>query len=154
MPAHFHVKRHAEPPLMPIELLGIVASVALGFLHIVLASHAASMQRGYWWAAGARDQQLPPLHGVAGRLARASANYLETYPYFAVLALAVHVTAANSVVSAWGIGLYLVGRTVYLPLYAFGVVLVRSLAWNVAVLGIAALGWSLVAHQWAASPAQ
>ena len=28
---------------MPVEIFGIVASVALGFLHVVLASHSASM---------------------------------------------------------------------------------------------------------------
>jgi uncharacterized MAPEG superfamily protein len=32
----------------------------------------------------------------------------------------------------------------YLPLYAFGIFLVRSLAWNVATLGILLLGWALV----------
>ena len=139
---------------MPVELFGIVASAVLGLLHIVLASHSASMQRGYKWTASARDREVPPLHGVAGRLARASANYLETYPYFAGLALAVYVSGASSLVSAWGIGLYLAGRSVYLPLYGFGVHLVRSLAWNVATLGIALLGWSLVAHYWATSSAQ
>ena len=38
-----------------------------------------------------------------------------------------------------GVILYLGGRIAYLPLYAFGVFLVRSLAWNVALAGIAAL---------------
>jgi uncharacterized MAPEG superfamily protein len=32
--------------------------------------------------------------------------------------------------------LYLGGRLVYLPLYAFGVYLVRSLVWNIATAGI------------------
>jgi uncharacterized MAPEG superfamily protein len=40
----------------------------------------------------------------------------------------------------------LLGRVLYLPLYAFGVFLVRSLAWNVETLGIVLLGWALVAH--------
>ena len=130
---------------MRIELIGLVASVALGIVHIVLASHSASLQRGYRWSAGARDEEVPPLRGVAGRLSRASANYLETFPYFGLLALAVHVTGASSSLSAWGVGLYLLGRVLYLPLYAFGVFLVRSLAWNVATLGIVLLGWALVA---------
>jgi len=33
----------------------------------------------------------------------------------------------------------LAGRAAYLPLYAFGVFLVRLLAWNAAILGIALL---------------
>src|SRR3982750_639182 len=130
---------------MPVELFGLVASVALGFAHVVLASHAASLQRGYRWTASARDAEMPPLRGVAGRLARASANYLETFPYFGLLALAVYAAGASSEASVWGVGLYLLGRVLYLPLYAFGVFLVRSLAWNIATLGIALLGWALVA---------
>jgi len=131
---------------MPVELFGIVASVVLGVVHIVLASHSASLQRGYRWTAGARDEEVAPLTGVAGRLARASANYLETYPYFVALALAVHFSDASGPVSKWGVYLYLLGRVAYLPLYGFGVYLVRSLAWQVAVFGIGALGWALVAH--------
>ena len=50
--------------------------------------------------------------------------------------LAVVATQAQSTWSAWGVYLYLAGRLAYLPLYAFGVPLVRSLAWNVATLGI------------------
>ena len=131
---------------MRIELIGLVASVALGFVHIVLASHSASLQRGYRWSASARDEAVPPLSGVAGRLSRASANYLETFPYFGLLALAVYVTGASSSVSAWGIDLYIFGRTLYLLLYAFGVFLLRSLMWNVATLGIVMLGWALVTN--------
>lgn len=121
------------------ELLGLVAAAALGLVHIVLASHAASLQRGYRWSAGPRDEPLPPLGGIAGRLARANANFLETFPFFAAGILAVLATGANSSWSRWGVMLYLGGRIAYLPLYAFGVFLVRSLAWNVSLAGITAI---------------
>ena len=129
---------------MPIELTGLISAVALGIVHIVLASHSASLQRGYRWTASARDAQMPPLTGVAGRLSRASANYLETFPFFGILALAVYFAGASSATSAWGVWLYILGRVAYLLLYAFGVFLVRSLAWNIATLGIVLLGWALV----------
>jgi uncharacterized MAPEG superfamily protein len=121
------------------ELLGLVAAAALGLVHIVLASHSASFQRGYRWSAGPRDEPFSPLDGVAGRLARANANFLETFPFFAAAILAVIATGAQSPWSRWGVFLYLGGRIAYLPLYAFGVVLVRSIAWNVAIAGIAAV---------------
>lgn len=126
------------------ELSGLVASVALGLVHIVLASHSASLQRGYRWTAGPRDEPLPPLTGVAGRLARASANYLETFPFFASLVLAVHFAGLHGILSVAGVSLYLAGRILYLPLYAFGTFLVRSLAWNVATAGIILLGAALL----------
>jgi uncharacterized MAPEG superfamily protein len=129
---------------MSIELTGLVAAVALGLVHIVLASHSASAQRGYRWTASARDEEMPPLRGVAGRLARASTNYLETFPYFGIVALAVYFSGAGASTSAWGVDLYLLGRLLYLPLYAFGVFLARSLAWNVATFGIGLLAWALL----------
>ena len=121
---------------MTIELFALCLSVVVGLVHIVLASHAASLQRGYRWTASARDEPLPPLTGVAGRFARALNNFLETFPFFAALVLAAHVTGSNGALSKWGVILYLIGRGVYLPLYAFGIYLVRSLAWNVAIAGI------------------
>jgi uncharacterized MAPEG superfamily protein len=120
-------------------LLGLVAAAGLGLVHIVLASHSASLQRGYRWTAGPRDEPLPPLGGVAGRLARANANFLETFPFFAAAVLAVLATGTHSPWSKWGVILYIGGRIAYLPLYAFGVFLVRSVAWNVSVAGIAAI---------------
>jgi uncharacterized MAPEG superfamily protein len=121
---------------LSVELYVLGWSIVLGLVHIVLASHSASLQRGYRWTASARDEPAPPLVGVAGRLARAQANFLETFPFFAALVLAVHVTGAYGELSKWGALLYLAGRIVYLPLYAFGVYLIRSLAWNVAAAGI------------------
>jgi len=121
------------------ELLGLVAAAALGLVHIVLASQSASLQRGYRWTAGPRDEPLPPLGGIAGRLARANANFLETFPYFAAGIVAVLATGTHSPWSKWGVILYISGRIAYLPLYALGVFLVRSLAWNVALAGIVAV---------------
>src|SRR3982751_4255098 len=112
-----------------VELVGLAAAAALGLVHIVLASHSASIQRGYRWTAGARDEPRPPLSGVAGRLARANANYLETFPFFAAGTLAVLATDTHSDWVKWGIVLYVAARVVYLPLYAFGVFMLRSMVW-------------------------
>jgi uncharacterized MAPEG superfamily protein len=121
---------------LSLELHVLCLSVILGFVHIVLASHSASLQRGYRWAASSRDQQLPPLTGMAARLGRALSNFLETFPFFAAMVLVAHVSSAYGSLSKWGALLYFGGRLVYLPLYAFGVYLVRSLVWNVATAGI------------------
>jgi uncharacterized MAPEG superfamily protein len=122
-----------------MELLGLVAAAALGLVHIVLASHSASLQRGYRWSAGPRDEQVAPLSGMASRLARANANFLETFPFFAAGILAVLATGTQSAWLKWGVILYIGGRIAYLPLYAFGVFLARSIAWNVAIAGIVAI---------------
>src|SRR5262245_44813366 len=111
-------------------------SVALGFVHIIASSHAASLQRGYRWTASSRDESLPPLRGVAGRLERALYNYLETFPLFVALVLAAQLAGVHSRSTEWGSYLYLGARVVYLPVYAIGIPLVRSLVWNVAAVGM------------------
>ena len=131
--------------MVPFEFRMLGLSVALGLIHIIAASHSASLQRGYRWTASARDEPLAPLVGVAGRLTRALHNFCETFPLFAALAVAVVVAGKSGALSQWGAGLYFAGRVVYLPLYALGVPLVRSLVWNVATLGI---GLLLVALLW------
>jgi len=129
---------------MSPELTLLALSVLLGFVHIVLASHTASLQYGYRWNASARDEPMPPLKAVAGRLERASRNFLETFPFFAAAVLMVHATGRESSLTWWGANLYFWSRVAYLPLYATGVFLARSLVWNVATLGIFLLLAALV----------
>ena len=50
------------------------------------------MQRGYLWTAGSRDEAVPPLTGIAGRLERALRNFVKTFPLFAAAVLIAHVT--------------------------------------------------------------
>jgi uncharacterized MAPEG superfamily protein len=121
---------------MTIELRMLAWSVVLGLVQIVLSSHAASFQRGYRWTAGARDEVAPSLTGVAGRLERALRNFLETFPLFAAAVLIAHAAGRHSWMTIWGSQLYVWARVLYVPLYAFGVPLIRSLLWNVATVGI------------------
>jgi uncharacterized MAPEG superfamily protein len=130
---------------MTFELAMLAGACAIGLIHIVLASQSASLRRGYRWTAGPRDEVLPPLEGMAGRLNRASANFIETFPFFVAAVFIAHVANAHDWRTVWGSGLYLGARMLYLPLYAAGVFLVRSLVWNVAIAGIALLVWAAIA---------
>jgi len=130
---------------MSLELAMLVASCVLCLIQILIASHAASRQRGYRWSAGARDSGAVPLTGIAGRLERALRNLLETFPVFVAAVLLVHALGRDGALSRWGAVLYFSARVVYLPLYAAGVPLIRSLVWNVALFGIVLL---LLAAVW------
>ena len=130
---------------MTFELAMLAASCVLGFGHIVLASQAASLERGYRWTAGPRDDAQPALTGISGRLSRASANFTETFPFFVAAVVLAQLVGVHDWRTFWGSGLYFGARLAYLPLYAAGVFLVRSLAWNVAAVGIAMLIWAAVA---------
>ena len=129
---------------MTPELRMLALSIVLGLVQIVLASQAAGLQRGYVWTASSRDEAVPALTGVAGRLARALQNFVETFPLFAAAVLIAHVTATHNWMSEWGVQLYFWARVVYLALYAAGVFLLRSIVWNVATLGIVLILLSLI----------
>ena len=123
------------PTTLPTELVVLTWGCILAFVHILGAVQAKTRQYGTKWNVGARDEDLPPLNPVAGRLARAQANFFETFPIFiaaVILALSVGTTDGTKL-GAW---LWLGGRVAYLPLYAFGVPVVRSLAWIVSLVGI------------------
>lgn len=124
---------------MTLELWILLGAGLVGLVHVSAASFAFKMQVGNRYTVGARDEELRPT-GVAGRLHRAQANFLETFPIFAAAVLVVHAAGAAGDLSAWGSIAYLAGRLAYLPLYALGVAWVRSLAWNVATLGLVLVG--------------
>ena len=129
---------------MTLELGMLALGIVLGLVQIVLASHAASLQRGYRWTASSRDAVVPPLTGVAGRLERALRNFVETFPFFAAAVVIAHLAGTHNWMTEAGAQLYLYARVVYLALYAAGVFLLRSLAWNVATLGIMLILLSLL----------
>jgi len=79
---------------------------------------------------------MPPLQGVAGRLDRALHNFIESFPLFAAVVLAAHVSDTHDALTEWGALLYFWARVAYVPLYALGIPLIRSLVWNIATLGI------------------
>ncbi len=123
------------PMTFPTELVVLTWGCILAFVHILAAAQAKTRQYGSKWNISARDEELPPPRPVVGRLVRAQANFFETFPIFiaaVILALSVGPTDGTNL-GAW---LWLGGRVAYLPLYALGVPVVRSLAWGVSVVGI------------------
>jgi uncharacterized MAPEG superfamily protein len=129
---------------MTIELKMLALSAVVGLVQIILSSHSASLQYGYKWAASARDEFLEPLKGVAGRLDRAQRNFTETFPLFAAAVLTVSIAGRHNWMTVSGTQLYFWGRVLYIPLYAGGVPLLRSLNWNIATLGIVLILISLI----------
>src|SRR2546421_9261372 len=125
---------------MTTELRLLLASVILGLVQLIAASHLISFQYGYRWTGGSRDEPLPPLRGLANRVDQATANFLETFPFFAALVLLAHITNHHSLFTVVGAHLYFWGRVGYLLAAAAGYSLLRSvLCWNTAVIGIVLL---------------
>lgn len=114
----------------------LALSVVLGLVQIIASAMAATSQYGLPWNMGPRDEQKPPLEGVAGRLQRALHNFLETFPLFAAAVLIADATNRHGPLTVWGAQLYFWGRVIYLPVYAAGVSVVRTIVWTVATMGI------------------
>ena len=122
---------------MTTELRFLAASVILGLLQLIAASHLISFQCGYRWTAGNRDEPVPPLRGLANRVDQATTNFLETFPFFAALVLVAHITNTHNALTIWGAHLYFWGRLGYLLAAATGLGLLRSMIfWNTAFAGI------------------
>lgn len=125
-------------------LVLLALSVALLVFHISLQGMLATKELGSQWNAGPRDDAREPVGKLAGRAARASANYRETYPGFVALALALAVSGDPSgwgLVGAW---LWFVARLVYIPLYLAGIPYIRSLVWLVALSGLAIMAATVI----------
>ncbi|HUO93936.1 MAG TPA: MAPEG family protein [Rhizomicrobium sp.] len=124
---------------MNIELTMLVWSLVLAFVQILLFDFARTNQYGLKWNTGARDETMPPLSPVAGRLQRAQYNLFETLPLFIGGVLVAHLAGRENDLTAIGSQVYFWGRVVYVPLYAVGVRQLRSLVWLVSTAGLVAV---------------
>ena len=117
------------------EAASLVWSGGLGMIHLLVVAHFQREQYELRWIASSRDEARPPLAGVGGRLERAFRNYLETYPFFLAFVIAALLTHRTNTWTSWGAFTYVCARIIYVPLYASGIPLIRSLFWNVAAFG-------------------
>lgn len=124
---------------LTVEMTMLAFAMVLGLLHLFLAARANNGQRGPKWNLGARDGEPPPVRAVAGRLERARQNFMETFPFFATLVLALHMLERHNMWTVYGSEAYVAARVLYLPLYAFGVFGIRTLIWIIGTASIIAL---------------
>jgi len=122
--------------MMNTELKLLALSIVLGIVQLFSGSISSTAVRGSKWNMGNREGNPPPLSGVPARLNLAFENFKETFPFFAAAVLLVAATSRFSPSTALGAQLYFWARVVYVPVYAAGIVGVRSLVWLVSIAGI------------------
>lgn len=122
---------------MTTELTLLAWTLVLALVQVLLPAAFRNRETGPDYNVGPRDAPSPaPVGKITGRLERAQRNLFETLPLFAAAILIAHVAGRDGPLTLWGAGLYLAARIVYVPLYAAGVPVVRSLAWGVGLLGL------------------
>ncbi|HEY0927480.1 MAPEG family protein [Brevundimonas sp.] len=122
---------------MTPEFILLAFTLILAVIQIGAAGMARTAELGAKWNAGPRDGENPPPGKLAGRLMRAQSNLFETLPLFIGAVIMAHVAGKDGgTLTFLGTHLYFFGRLIYVPLYAFGVPVVRSLVWLIATAGL------------------
>src|SRR5690349_10319927 len=119
---------------MPIELRIAAFGAVLLFIHIFVATRFKTRQYGRKWNVGARDDALPPANEMTGRTMRAQANFQETFPIAIVALLGVVLADRTSNLTALGGWIWLGARIIYLPLYAAGVPVIRTIVYTISIV--------------------
>ena len=128
---------------MTTELWLLFWSLPLYGLYLGAQSLIFRWRHGLIYAASARDESEPEGE-LLGRAERALRNFQETWPVFIALTLIAHLAMPGEPLVFWGAVVWFVARLAYLPLYLFGVFLIRSLVWNVTLLGLILMGWPVL----------
>jgi uncharacterized MAPEG superfamily protein len=128
---------------MPVELTILAWGAVLLLVHVFAAAQAKTKQYGAKWNMGARDEALPPLEPLPGRLVRAQNNFQETFPIAIIALIGVVVAGKTSQWTCIGGWLWLGARVVYLPLYALGTPMIRTLAFLASIVGLGMVLWPL-----------
>ncbi|WP_342250258.1 MAPEG family protein [Sphingomonas sp. OTU376] len=130
---------------MRLEMTVLVWSCLLALVHIFGAAQVKTRQYGTKWNMGARDEELPPPAPIVGRMSRAQANFFETFPLAIIAVVALSITGTQTFWTQLGALLWLGGRIVYLPLYAAGVPVLRTIVFLASLAGILMMLWPSLA---------
>ena len=121
---------------MTTALTLVVWSLILAFVQIILFDVVRTGQYGLKWNTGPRDEAVPEISPMGGRLKRAQDNLFETLPLFIAAVLVAHISGRETDMVTLGAEIWFVARVVYVPLYAFGIRQIRSLVWLVSIAGL------------------
>jgi uncharacterized MAPEG superfamily protein len=121
---------------MAEEIRILAWAAVLLLVHIFTAVHFKTKQYGVEWNTGARDETMPPLNPVAGRLERARDNFLETLPIALIALFGVVIAGKADAQTALGGWIWLGSRALYLVIYWAGIPKIRTLVFLVSLVGL------------------
>ncbi len=120
---------------MTVELTYLLRATILLIVHVLVQATFSDLSKGLGWALGPQDEKRDQ-SVIAGRIERALRNYLETLPAFVALALMLAVTETGTATTALGAAIWFWARVVYVPVYASGIPLARSVAFFASLAGL------------------
>lgn len=121
---------------MPVELKVLGYAALLQFVQFIVMAIPVNLQLGVAYTGGNRDEQQQA-EGVAGRLKRALENHFEGLILFTIAVVVVLLGEASNTLTERCAWIYFWARVLYVPAYASGIFLVRSLIWSVGFIATA-----------------
>lgn len=120
---------------MKWEFAFLIGALSLTVIQLVIAMIGVMRQVGIPVLFGNRDN-IPEIHGWAGRAARSHRNMLENLVLFAILVLTAHAAGISNAGTVLGAQLFLWARVAYAVLYIAGVPIARTSAWMLSMAGL------------------
>ena len=120
---------------MTPDLTYLTYAVILLIAHMIIQATLSDLSKGIGWALGPQDEPRDQ-NVIAGRVQRALTNYVYNLPAFIALALMLKVTDLGTDTTATGAALWFWARVVYIPAYASGLLLARSVVWFASIGGL------------------
>jgi uncharacterized MAPEG superfamily protein len=125
---------------MPIEIKVLGFAALLQFVQFILMAVPVNMQLGPQYTGGPRDEEKRAT-GMAGRFKRAMDNHFEGLILFTIAVLVVVLGDASSATTETCAWIYLAARVLYVPAYASGIFLVRSIIWSFSFTATLVMLW-------------
>jgi uncharacterized MAPEG superfamily protein len=118
------------------ELTCLELSVVLWLVHVLVQAGFGNAQMPFGYLFTPRDKAATASGVLYGRATRALANYVENFTPFVAVALALLVTQRTGGAGGIGSTIWILARIVYLPVYIFGIIYVRTVAWVISIIGL------------------
>lgn len=118
---------------MPVEVKVLGFAALLQALHFFLVAILVNRQLGIQYTGGPRDTPKE-IQGISGRIFRAHNNHFEALILFSIAVIVVTLAQASSPLTEACAWLYLISRILYVPAYASGIFMLRSMIWGIGYL--------------------
>ena len=126
-----------------MTLTTVILLVLLLFLVQLFLQETSRYRFNLWQIMGNRDTR-PKETIIAARLDRAKNNMLEALPLFLGLAMLSLIKGGNAGATDNGAILFLIARIIYVPVYAAGIPVLRSLVWLAGMTGLLMMALPLI----------
>lgn len=128
------------------EALVLLLLPALGSIYFMIGGGIPLIaEQGAGTAFWTARDNLPAFQNkYSQRLQRANENFKETLFHAVSLLLLVQLLGVNNEISAAGGWIYFGARVVYIPIYFFGIPLIRSFVWAISAAGLVMVSWPII----------